>query len=299
MRVNRILGETKFDAFTNKADRDCQYSYNNFLKAVAKYPAFCNESAAGDGVVDKDAACRAEIAALFSHMSFASGDFKLVEEEKCASYKDKADCARGPAMIKKEEYGEFGASFLEGLDRSDTLMAKPEIVAEDGYYGFSSAIWKYMKINTPGPSAHSCMTGFFEPNGGDRMAGHTGGFGTSIFIMQDSTLCGTYAQTDGAKALVDQYNANRAALGLKKDVFNLGCERAWSEFSWNSSQNKQLFFQLTGWGANKTCKIANWKTDFTAADLDGYKKCICSGSQANDPNCQQDTADYNKDPEAQ
>ena len=67
-------------------------------------------------------------------------------------------------MIKKEEYGEFGASFLEGADRSDTLMKAPEIVGDDGYYGFSSAIWKYMKINVPGPSAHSCMTGNFRPN---------------------------------------------------------------------------------------------------------------------------------------
>ena len=57
-------------------------------------------------------------------------------------------------MIKKEEYGEFGASFLEGADRSDTLMKAPEIVGDDGYYGFSSAIWKYMKINVPGETGN-------------------------------------------------------------------------------------------------------------------------------------------------
>ena len=45
--------------------------------------------------------------------------------------------------------------------------------------------------------------------------------------------------------------------------------------------------------------MANWKTNFHASDLDGFKKCICSGSNASDPNCQQDTADYNKDPVAQ
>ena len=128
------------------------------------------------------------------------------------------------------------------MDRSDTLMVDPEIVAEDGYYGFSSAIWKYMKINVPGPSAHSCMTGFFEPSGGDRMAGHTGGFGTTILIMQPTNHCGRYAETPEAKSLVDKYNVNRVTLGLDKDVFNTDCDRAWSGFSWNSSQNKQLYF---------------------------------------------------------
>jgi hypothetical protein len=122
-------------------------------------------------------------------------------------------------MIKKEEYNEFSCSFLEGEDRGDDAnMLEPEIVADDGYYGFASAIWKYMKINEPGPSAHSCITGYFEPNGGDRMAGHTGGFGTSILIMQPAGLCGRYAPMPEGEALVDQYNENRQALGLDRDV---------------------------------------------------------------------------------
>jgi hypothetical protein len=42
-----------------------------------------------------------------------------------------------------------------------------------------------------------------------------------------------------------------------------------------------------------------WKTEFHASDYDGYKKCVCSYLPDSDPNCQQNTADYNKDPEAQ
>lgn len=64
-------------------------------------------------------------------------------------------------MIMDQEYGEFSASFFEGFDRSDKLLDEPELVAKDGYHGFASAIWKYMRIAAPGPSAHSCMTGYF------------------------------------------------------------------------------------------------------------------------------------------
>ena len=87
MRVRRVFPMDKFDDFTNKANRDCQYSYNNFLKAVAKYPAFCNESATGDTVLELDAMCKSEISALFSHMNHLTENFTLTEEAAgCNAY---------------------------------------------------------------------------------------------------------------------------------------------------------------------------------------------------------------------
>jgi chitodextrinase len=41
VRVKDFVTETKFDEFF--PHRDPFYTYDGFLKAVAKYPAFCNE----------------------------------------------------------------------------------------------------------------------------------------------------------------------------------------------------------------------------------------------------------------
>ena len=128
-------------------------------------------------------------------------------------------------MIKKEEYNEFSCSFLEGEDRGDDAnMLEPEIVADDGYYGFASAIWKYMKINEPGPSAHSCITGAFKPNMSDRSAGHTGGFGTAINVLSKEN-CGDWVQKEGATILAEKYKDNLRALGagLGEDNWSLTC----------------------------------------------------------------------------
>lgn len=60
------------------------------------------------------------------------------------------------------------------------------------------------------------------------MAGHHGGFGTTMLIMQPKGICGTYSVTEGAKDLVQHYNDNLEALGLEKDSKDLKCDRAWS-----------------------------------------------------------------------
>lgn len=86
LRVRRVFPIAKFNEFTNEANRDCQYSYDNFLRAVAKYPAFCNESAHGDSVVQLDEMCKKELATLFAHMSRTSDNFTLTEEAGCSQY---------------------------------------------------------------------------------------------------------------------------------------------------------------------------------------------------------------------
>jgi hypothetical protein len=52
-----------------------------------------------------------------------------------------------------------------------------------------------------------------------------------------------------------------------------------------------------GWGANKECRLVGYTTEFAATEKDGYKKCVCSYLDDNDPNCQQAEYSYNADPE--
>lgn len=56
---------------------DSIYSYQNFLRAVAKFPAFCGESNGDFGIDD---ACKRELAALFAHMIVTSDGLSTRED---------------------------------------------------------------------------------------------------------------------------------------------------------------------------------------------------------------------------
>lgn len=47
------------------------YTYDNFLKAVAKFPAFCNEKNTDDLTLDQ--VCRRELASIFAHWGQETG----------------------------------------------------------------------------------------------------------------------------------------------------------------------------------------------------------------------------------
>ena len=44
------------------------------------------------------------------------------------------------------------------------LLNDPDLMANDGYVAFVSALWYYMTPDNPKPSMHDVMTGFFIPN---------------------------------------------------------------------------------------------------------------------------------------
>ena len=76
--------------------------------------------------------------------------------------------ARGPLALKSDvEYAAFSRAFYEGYDRSSELLENPNRVSNDGYVGFTSALYKWMVPEKSSPSAHNVMTGFFVPNASD------------------------------------------------------------------------------------------------------------------------------------
>ncbi len=93
-RVERVFSEAKYDEWTT--GRNAIYTYNNFLRAVAKYPAFCGLSNSPRGL-SADDTCKREIAALFAHMKVMSDDFSLAAASGCSG--DTTYCGRGPLMI--------------------------------------------------------------------------------------------------------------------------------------------------------------------------------------------------------
>ncbi|WP_157314002.1 glycoside hydrolase family 19 protein [Chitinibacter sp. GC72] len=67
-RVERVLGQAKFDALFPA--RHINYTYLNFIKGVAKFPAYCDNYSDGR---DADAICRKLLATSFAHFTQETG----------------------------------------------------------------------------------------------------------------------------------------------------------------------------------------------------------------------------------
>ena len=68
-RVQRIFPEEKFNEGFKL--RNEVYTYENFLKAVARFPAFCNETNLNGWSIDDT--CKRELAAMFAHWGQETG----------------------------------------------------------------------------------------------------------------------------------------------------------------------------------------------------------------------------------
>jgi len=98
-------------------------------------------------------------------------------------------------------YGQLSNNiFTGGLNDRDILLEDPDQVAEDGEMAFTSAFWYYMFPQSPKPSMHDALLGFFEPNAEDQEANIcTGCFGTTINLINEGE-CGTSTPTATARS---------------------------------------------------------------------------------------------------
>lgn len=70
------------------------------------------------------------------------------------------------------------------------LLNNPDLVAQEGWLAVSSAIWFYTTPQSPKPSMHDVVAGFWKPNSNDLAAGITSGFGATINIINGGVECG-------------------------------------------------------------------------------------------------------------
>jgi len=146
------------------------YSYDDFLKAVGKFPAFCNENNISGNTLEET--CRRELAAIFAHWgqetgkrSTWDGEFwtqglYYVEEIAKSDYKsyqwgngDKWPpqngvqyFGRGPMQLSwNYNYGQFSNIFsTNGYNSKMELLEDPGKVSADGYVAMAAGIWFYM-----------------------------------------------------------------------------------------------------------------------------------------------------------
>ena len=68
-RVQKFFKQNDWDKTFPQANKI--YTYDNFLKAVAKFPAFCNEKNTNN--MTQDEVCKRELASLFAHWGQETG----------------------------------------------------------------------------------------------------------------------------------------------------------------------------------------------------------------------------------
>ena len=72
-RVKSVFPASKFNDWLPNADQI--YTYDSFLKAVAKYPAFCGEHNESKGLT-AETACKREVSAFFAIADHVSDELK-------------------------------------------------------------------------------------------------------------------------------------------------------------------------------------------------------------------------------
>jgi basic endochitinase B len=181
------------------------YSYENFVAAAKSFPKFATQG-------DRSLRLK-ELAAFFANIahettsgwSDANGGpyvwgLFYVEEVACkdghciqyntAGYSrflpvaGKSYHGRGPMQITYAyNYG------LAGADLNLPLLQHPELVSTDGVIAFKTALWLWMRAQSPKPSCHDVMCGVWKPSVKDIKAHRQPGFGMVINIINGGIEC--------------------------------------------------------------------------------------------------------------
>lgn len=154
-----------------------KYSHDAFLKAVARFPAFCG------GTKDE---CKLELAFIFGHMTQETGNGvwsstfhfhteteessngKTYTDDECGPTCDlyppvtgKTYIGRGSKQLSwNYNYGKYSA--IMAGDR-DVLLKNPEKVLEADHI-ITSGLWFYMTPQSPKPSMHDIVLGCWAPS---------------------------------------------------------------------------------------------------------------------------------------
>ncbi|HYF05772.1 MAG TPA: chitinase, partial [Patescibacteria group bacterium] len=239
-RVMRVLPESLFETFF--ARRNSVYTYENFLKAVKKFPKLCGETG------QTDAQCKLELATMFAHFAQETGEgapepplrykqgLYYVREAGCSdsgggcdyrvgACEDTLDTGKAyPCPTGRKYYGRgpkqlsysynYAPFSVAMTGRSKDFVESPEPVADNGYLAFASALWFYMTPQSPKPSIHEVAIDIWVPNSNDLAVGNVAGFGSTINIINGGLECRSGSETAQASNRITYYNAFLSDFGL-------------------------------------------------------------------------------------
>lgn len=274
-RVEELVTAAKWDTFF--PHRDPAYTYENFLKAVGKFPVLCAES---DNGQDADAICKKTLATMFAHFVQETGehaDQSDVEQWQQGlhwvremgldetsydkytgatcnpnTWQGKAwPCAkdsqgnalsyfgRGAKQLSYNfNYGAFSQAMFGDVN---VLLKEPHLVA-DTWLNLASAIFFYVQPQPPKPSMQAVMDGSWQPNAADKANGLVPGFGVTTQIINGGVECGGSVEIQQSLNRIEYYKAFAKQLGVAvPDSEVLGC-KGMKQFSEDSSAAMPLFW---------------------------------------------------------
>jgi predicted chitinase len=183
------------------------YSFQAFTAAAKLFPSFLNN---GNEETNKR-----ELAAFLANIaqetsggwdSAPGGYFKwglyFVEEKQegiTNSYVDstrltyrpvpgKLYYGRGPKQLSwNYNYGQFSEAWF---GTRDSLLQKPELLAQNPIISFASAIWFWTTPQPPKPSCHDIIALKWKPTPDDEKKGRLAGFGAIVNVINGGVECG-------------------------------------------------------------------------------------------------------------
>lgn len=326
VRIQRVLPESLFNYMFPRANEgrgpapgNGPYTYYNFLKAAAMWPAFCNEAATA---TDLDALCKKELASMFAHFSQEVGEHDSFSpiptwrqglywytEMGCSDDPTKSGCEyRGgtcdtttwmgqvwqcPAGVKyfgrgakqlsyNFNYGPFSYALFDDVN---VLLNNPSlVVAKDdtnGWMALASAFWFYMTPQSPKPSMHDVVAGYWTPSSGDISGGRVRGFGVLIMIINGGIECGGSTDIAQAKNRIEYYQGFLGAFNLpSEDPATMTCARM-QQFDASSSAFTPSYWEQS-WSTQScgnSCQLVSYQTGFSIFDDPTkpdtpYNKCL-------------------------
>jgi chitodextrinase len=320
--VKSFLHEDKFEDLFRL--RNEVYTYDGFLKAVGKFPALCGEHNEEANDDDDLTACKKEIAAIFANFvketsynsaweanreggtPFYKQGLYEIEQQGCSgsfswggwtedaypSTPNKSYCGRGPFQLTYNfNYGMFSNVFVESkYDSKKYFLDNPEQVGTDGYTAFAAGLWYYMTPQSPKPSMHDVMTGYFIPTAVDEGEGIKGGFGTAINVLNGGVECGpgtgawaagnAVKRADYFKKFLEEFGVDYTDMVDDMSCVNEGA------FLEGSAGHYVSYFTKEGAEENE-CKIVPWMTGYSMYARDDYKRCVCDSWGSGAADCPQ------------
>lgn len=299
-RIQRLLPEATFNGLFPLANQGAgptaaPYTYLNFLKAAAMWPKFCDDG--DDSVCLRElASLFAQYAQEVGMHDASNAEYPQWQqglyyytELGCLEDPSATHClyrgstcddptnwaaiawpcppgvsyyGRGSAQMSYNfNYGPFSYAVFGD---ANVLLANPSLVLapedEHQWMAFGSGLWFYMTPQSPKPSMHDVVTGFWAPNTADIAAKRISGFGALIMIINGNVECGKH--THQAADRITFYQGFLQALGLpQEDPETLTCDTM-QQFDQSSSAFVDQYWEQS-WNpqaCGNSCELVSYQT---------------------------------------
>ncbi len=258
-------------------NRTPEYTYENFLKAVGKFPAFCGDY---DDGRDAEQICKTSLATMFAHFTQETGghtaglsipewrqglvhvremgwneemqggynsecnpDIWQGEKYPCGTFDDGAFKSYFGRGAKQLSYNYNYGPFSEAMTGDATiLLNNPELVA-DTWYNLASAVFFFVYPQPPKPSMLHVVDGTWVPNQNDIGNGLTKGFGVTTNIINGGVECGGSTEITQSLNRISYYQefANHLSITIPSEEV-LGCANM-KQFASDSSAALPIYWE--------------------------------------------------------